>query len=141
MSDLRTYTDLNKLIGFIDRFNYLKLDGRVGVETFGFDRYLNQQFYHSIEWKKVRDQIIIRDNGCDMGLEGHEIFGVIYVHHMNPILLSDIVNAEDILMNPEYLISVSRDTHNAIHYGDIKMIEESIVERKPNDTCPWKKNN
>ena len=135
---MRTYTELSKLSSFKDRFNYLRLDGTVGEETFGFDRYMNQIFYKSREWAGVRRQVIIRDNGCDLGCEGYEIHGKILIHHMNPISLNDIRYRTDLLLNPDYLISTTLQTHNAMHYGDDSLLPELPVERTPNDTCPWK---
>lgn len=136
---IRTYTELMMLPTFEDRFNYLKLNGVVANETFGFDRYLNQRFYKSSEWKKIRQQIIIRDNGCDLGCKDHDIYGQIIIHHMNPILIEDIENNPEILLNPEYLISVSIETHNAIHYGLDNYTERNkIVERQPGDTKLWR---
>ncbi len=134
----RTYTELSKLRTFKDRFLYLKLDGIVSKETFGFDRYLNQRFYTSKEWKQLRNRIIVRDCGCDLGVEDMTIFGKILIHHMNPISTNDLVNATNFLLNPEYLICVSHDTHNAIHYGDESLLILDTQERKPNDTCPWR---
>ena len=137
---IRTYNELMLLPTFEERFEYLKLSGRVGEETFGFDRWLNQKFYRSAEWKHLRDQVIIRDNGCDLGVEGREIYGKILIHHMNPITIEDISNNPEEILNPEYLISVSLDTHNAIHYGDESIFNKySIEERCSNDTAPWKK--
>lgn len=138
MEDLRTYSEMIKLPTFETRFEYLNLKGNVGEETFGFDRWLNQNFYKSQEWRSIRDFVIIRDGGCDMAMEGYEIFGKIYVHHMNPITQSDLIHSTDFLMNPEYLVCVSHSTHNAIHYGDISLLITEPVERKPGDTCPWK---
>lgn len=135
---IRTYSELARLPTFEERFEYLKLSGEVGADTFGFDRYLNQIFYRSAEWKRVRDMVIIRDNGCDLGMEGNEIFGRVLIHHMNPVSIDDIKNRSQILLDPEYLISVSHRTHNAIHYGDTELITSKFVERRPNDTCPWK---
>lgn len=135
---MRTYTELSKLSSFKDRFNYLRLDGTVGEETFGFDRYMNQIFYKSREWADVRRQVIIRDNGRDLGCDGYEIHGKILIHHMNPISLNDIRYRTDLLLNPEYLISTVLQTHNAIHYGDESLLPELPVERTLNDTCPWK---
>lgn len=135
---MRTYTELISIPTYEDRFNYLKLDGGVGEETFGFDRWLNQKFYNSAEWKSIRDYVIVRDNGCDMAMEGYEIGGRIYVHHLNPISQSDLIHATDFLINPDYLVCVSHDTHNAIHYGDISLLVSDPVVRRPNDTCPWK---
>lgn len=135
---MRTYTQLIKLPTFEERFEYLKLDGTVGEDTFGFDRYLNQIFYRSPEWNRVRDEVIIRDNGCDLGIPGHEIYGRILIHHMNPIAVKDILDRADILLNPEYLISTVHRTHNAIHYGNINLLPKGPIVRTPNDTCPWK---
>lgn len=136
---IKTYSELAKLPTFKERFNYLKLDGRVGEETFGFDRYLNQMFYKSPEWLEVRDQVIIRDQGCDLGLEDRRIYGRILIHHMNPITKSDILDRSDLLLNPEYLITTVKATHDAIHYGNISSLGEDYVPRSRNDTCPWKK--
>lgn len=136
---IKTYSELAKLPTFKERFNYLKLDGRVGEETFGFDRYLNQMFYKSPEWLEVRDQVIIRDQGCDLGLEDRRIYGRILIHHMNPITKSDILDRSDLLLNPEYLITTVKATHDAIHYGNILSLGEDYVPRSRNDTCPWKK--
>ena len=134
----RTYSKLILLPTFKDRFEYLKLNGSVGADTFGFDRYINQQFYHSPDWKKVRDQVILRDNGCDLGIDGYYIRGKIYIHHMNPISARDLLFHSDLALDPEYLICVSQDTHNAIHYGDAEKLQREPVIRRPNDTCPWK---
>lgn len=134
----RTYSELCTLPTFKDRFEYLKLNGQVGSETFGFDRYLNQIFYRSQEWKSIRDEIIVRDNGCDLGIEGREIRGRIYIHHMNPIMVDDLLGRTDLLLNPEYLIATSYNTHQAIHYGDDGLIVPDPTERRPNDTCPWR---
>lgn len=134
---IRTYTTLTRLSSFIDRFNYLKLGGMVGKETFGFDRYLNQVFYRSKEWKSIRDFVIIRDNGFDLGVDGYSIVSNIIVHHINPISIEDITDKKDWILNPEYLICTSFNTHNAIHYGDENLLPK-IIERKPYDTCPWK---
>lgn len=139
MKKIRTYSELSKLTTFEDRYNYLRLDGFVGEETFGFDRYLNQLFYTSQKWRSIRDFVIIRDNGCDLGVEGYEIHGKIIIHHMNPITVSDIINETEYLLDPEFLISTTHNTHNAIHYGDEKLLITGPIERKPNDTCPWKK--
>ncbi len=136
---IRTYDELIKLKIFKERFGYLQLNGFVGDETFGADRYVNQKFYHSPEWQKIRDQVILRDNGCDLGLVGHEIFGKVFIHHMNPITLKDIEQQTEFLTTPKYLITVSFETHNAIHYGDEKLISSVPVERFANDTCPWRK--
>lgn len=135
---IRSYSELRELESFEDRYKYLQLSGSVGKDTFGFDRYLNQVFYRSQEWKSIRDKVIIRDNGCDLGIEGYEIHGRIYIHHMNPIMLKDIEQRTDLLLNPEYLISTTHSTHNAIHYGDESLLPLIPKERSANDTCPWK---
>ena len=137
---LKCYSELLQLTTFKERYEYLRLDGVVGEETFGFDRYLNQIFYNSQEWKDIRRKIIIRDNGCDLGVEGYEIHGKILIHHMNPINLSDIVHKTDELLNPDYLITTVLSTHNAIHYGDASLLPVLPIERRANDTCPWKRN-
>ena len=139
-TNIRTYSELIQLPTFEDRFNYLRLDGVVGKDTFGFDRYLNQQFYRSSEWRRVRDQVILRDCGCDLGIEGYEIPSRVLIHHMNPISIEDLQSMSDLLMNPEYLICVSHRTHNAIHYGDESVIATTPIERSQNDTCPWRHN-
>lgn len=135
---IRTYSELVTMPTFEERYEYLKLGGRVGEDTFGFDRYLNQIFYRSKEWKSVRDQVILRDNGCDLGIEGREIHGRILIHHMNPISKSDILERSDLLLNPEYLISTIKQTHDAIHYGDKNLLMKEPIERSRNDTCPWR---
>ena len=135
---IRTYSELILLPAFEERFKYLQLNGRVGDDTFGFDRYINQNFYRSAEWKRIRDLVIMRDNGCDLALEGYEIYGRILIHHMNPITVKDVELNTEYLMNPEYLICVTHNTHNAIHYGDEKLINKGPVVRTKNDTCPWK---
>lgn len=136
---IKRYSEISKLKTFKERFEYLKLDGEVGKSTFGFDRYLNQQFYRSREWRQLRNHIIVRDNGCDLGIEGTEIYGKIYIHHMNPVTISDLINNVDYIMDPESLISCSFDTHNAIHYGNFDLVNIQFIERKPNDTCLWRK--
>ena len=136
---IRCYSELITLPTYKERFNYLQLNGQVGQDTFGFDRYLNQNFYRSREWKRLRDQIILRDNGCDLGVEGYEIYGRVLIHHMNPITIRDIETMSDYLLNPEYLICTTHNTHNAIHYGDESLLCLGPIERKPNDTCPWKR--
>lgn len=137
---IRTYSELITLPTFEERFQYLKLNGSVGQDTFGFDRYLNQIFYKSKKWLSVRDQVIIRDNGCDLGVEGYEIHGRVLIHHMNPITLRDLEIESDFLLDPEYLISTVHNTHNAIHYGDENLLYKAPVERTRFDTCPWRKN-
>ena len=139
MTTIRTYSELCQLSTFEERFDYLRLNGSVGKDTFGFDRYLNQQFYRSREWKRIRDRVILRDNGCDLGVEGYEIRGRILIHHINPISVEDIHTMSDLLMNPEYLICTSHRTHNAIHYGDESLIITAPIERTQNDTCPWRR--
>ena len=136
---MRTYSELSKLKTFKERFEYLKLDGLIGEETFGWDRYLNQVFYKSPEWRSTRDKIIVRDNGRDLGVEGYDIFGKIIIHHMNPMSLGDLANRNPDIFNPEYLICVSHETHNAIHYGDVNQLNLGLIERTANDTCPWRK--
>ena len=139
MNTNRSYSELIALPTYQERFNYLKLAGRVGADTFGFDRYLNQHLYQrNPRWKKTRDKVIIRDNGCDLGIEGREIFGKIIVHHMNPITMDDILNDRDWIYDPEFLICTAHITHNAIHYGDERLLMLDPKERTPNDTCPWK---
>lgn len=136
---MKTYSELLKLLTFEERFRYLRLDGSVGEATFGFERYLNQRFYASTEWKRVRDRVILRDNGCDLAIQDRMIGGKIVIHHMNPVTRDDILTQSEALLNPEYLICVSLETHNAIHYGDENLlIPSTVVERRPNDTCPWK---
>ena len=137
---IRTYNELMLLPTFEERFEYLKLSGRVGEETFGFDRWLNQKFYRSVEWRHLRDQVIIRDNGCDLGVEGREIYGKILIHHMNPISKKDILERTDLLLNPMYLISVTKQTHDAIHYSDDSILMKDPIVRSRNDTCPWRHN-
>lgn len=136
--NIRQYSELSTFQTFEERFQYLKLDGIVGEETFGFDRYINQRFYKSQQWKNVRDFVIIRDNGCDLGVEGFEIHGRIIIHHINPISMDDILNESSYLLDPEFLICVTHNTHAAIHYSDENLLIKGPVERRPNDTCPWK---
>lgn len=135
---IRTYSELVSFDSFEERYKYLKLDGVVGNETFGHERLINQMFYSSKEWKAIRDFVIFRDNGCDLAVSGYDIHGKIYIHHMNPISIADILARSDFLLNPEYLISTTFTTHNGIHYGDLNQAINSLAERKPNDTCPWK---
>lgn len=138
MATIKTYSELIKLATFQERFDYLKLNGAVSQSTFGSERYLNQMFYTSDEWKRLRRKIILRDEGCDLGLEGFDIHSKIIIHHMNPISEEDILQHSQYLLNPEYLICVSHRTHNAIHYGDKRQVAYQPIERKPNDTCPWR---
>lgn len=133
----KSYTELSKLKTFEERFNYLKLDGKVGSETFGYDRYLNQIFYKSQKWKQARDKVIIRDNGCDLGIDGYQINDKIIIHHMNPISLEELESGSNEIYDPEYLICVSDTTHNAIHFGNDNILEKTIIERKPGDTKLW----
>lgn len=135
---MRTYSELIKLPTFEERFAYLRLDGEVGATTFGSDRYLNQLFYRSAEWRKVRDFVIVRDNACDLAVEGYDIAGLILIHHMNPISVEDILLHSAFLIDPEFLICTSNPTHNAIHYGSEALLPRGPVERIQNDTCPWK---
>ena len=134
----KTYSELIRLEKYMDRYQYLMLSGRVGQETFGYERFLNQSLYKSYEWRSVRDEVIVRDHGCDLGMEGYEIYGSIIVHHMNPITMDDIQNRNEDIFNPEYLVSTSFSTHNAIHYGDEGLLITEPIIRTKNDTCPWK---
>lgn len=138
MTTIRTYSELIKLPTLIERYNYLQLGGTVGAATFGFDRIFNQMFYRSDEWKDIRHEVIVRDKGCDLGLEDYEISGSIYIHHMNPIKLADIKCNIEKLLDPEYLISSSFNTHNAIHYGNKNKLPKPLIERSMHDTCPWR---
>lgn len=137
---IRTYSELIRISDFKGRFRYLQLYGKVGLDTFGFDRVFNQKFYRSKEWRQIRDKIIVRDLGCDLGIEGYEIIRQpIVIHHMNPISLKDIEDSTDFLLNPEYLICTTDRTHKAIHYGDESLLMLPFTERSRNDTCPWKR--
>ena len=139
MTNIKTYSELVTFPTFKERFKYLQLsDGHVGEDTFGYDRYLNQQFYKTREWRNLRDSLIVRDNGCDLGVDGYEIYGRIIIHHLNPISKNDIIYRTDFLTNPEYLICTTHNTHNAIHYGDENLLAKGPVERTANDTCPWR---
>lgn len=139
--NIKTYSELIRLPTFEERYQYLRLTGQVGRETFGFDRYLNQVFYQrSQKWKRARDHVIIRDNGCDLAMEGHEIYERIIVHHMNPITLEDLERESEFLLDPEFLICTIHNTHNAIHYGDASLLTSMPVTRSRNDTCPWRRN-
>lgn len=136
---IRTYSELIKLPTFKERFEYLKLGGVIGEETFGFDRYLNQMFYKSREWKKLRNDIIVRDNGCDLAMPDREIIDqTILIHHMNPITKEDILNMTEFVLNPEYLICTILNTHNAIHYGNSDLLYQEPIVRYKNDMCPWR---
>lgn len=135
----KCYTELSKLTTFNERFNYLKLDGIVGEETFGYDRILNQLLYKSKKWRKVRDEVLIRDNGGDLGLEDYPINGRAIIHHMNPITVEDVLNNKPEIFDPEYLITVSNSTHNAIHFSNENNLQKDPIERTQNDTCLWRK--
>lgn len=140
LMNIRTYSELITLPTFEERYEYLRLGGIVGKETFGFDRYINQSFYKSKEWLAIRDKVIIRDNGCDLAMEDREIHGRILIHHMNPITKEDILNRSEFLLDPEYLICTIKNTHDAIHYGDRSLLITAPIERSKNDTCPWRHN-
>lgn len=135
----KSYSELIRLPTFLERYRYLKIGGRIGEDTFGYDRYLNQTLYRSVEWKRFRREIIVRDEGCDLGCEGYEIYRNILVHHINPITIDDVLNRDLKIFDPENVICVSHNTHNAIHYGGENLLITEPVIRKPNDTCPWKK--
>jgi hypothetical protein len=137
MTKIRSYRELRRLETFFDRFEYLSLKGTVGQDTFGFDRWINQRFYRSYEWKRARNHVIVRDNGCDLGIEGHEIYTDLLVHHMNPISMQDIQHGEGWILDPNYLITTSLQTHNAIHYGDVSLLPRGPIERQPGDTKLW----
>lgn len=136
---IKTYSEAILIPNFLDRFEYLKLDGIVGVATFGYDRYLNQTLYRSVEWKRFRNEIILRDNGCDLGCEGYEIYGKVLIHHLNPITMEDIIHRDPCIFDPENVICTTLDTHNAIHYGDASLLVTEPIERTRFDTCPWKR--
>jgi len=138
MSMIRTYSKLKRLKTFRERYKYLRLFGRVGVDTFGYDRYLNQLLYKSKRWRATRDVVIIRDGGCDLGIDDYEIKGIIYIHHMNPITAEDIELDRDEIYDPEFLITTSFNTHGAIHYGDESLLPQLPIVRRQNDTCPWR---
>jgi hypothetical protein len=134
---LRSYSELVQIPIFIDRYNYLREHGEVGIETFGHSRWLNQAFYRSAEWRQVRQEVIARDRGCDLGLEGYEVVGAPYIHHMNPIRLQDVRGHDEAILNPEFLITVSLLTHNAIHYGSAAQLPTRFVPRQSGDTKLW----
>lgn len=138
MSNIKTYSELIELPTFLERYNYLKIGGQVGVETFGYDRYLNQVLYRSNEWKDFRRDMIVRDHGCDLAHDEYEIYGKILVHHIDPITVDDVIRRHPKIFDPENVISTSLNTHNAIHYGDETLLVLGPIERRPNDTCPWK---
>lgn len=137
MSKIRTYSELSRLESFEERYQYLKLTGIVGETTFGFDRWVNQNFYRSWEWKAARDRVIVRDNGCDLGVPGYEIHANLLIHHMNPISMKDIEHGEEWILDPNFLITTSRQTHNAIHYGDETLLPRGPITRKSGDTTLW----
>jgi len=134
---IRTYSEMIRFDMFEDRFEYLKLEGVVGRSTFGFDREVNQRFYRSREWKSIRDFVIVRDNGCDLGVPGYEIHTNLLIHHVNPISIDDLVGGLHWILDPEYLVTTSHDTHNAIHYGDSSLLPKQWVPRQPGDTKLW----
>jgi hypothetical protein len=137
MSKLRTYAELFQLETFEERFEYLKLGGQVGESTFGWDRWINQRFYHSAEWRNIRSIVIIRDGSRDLGIPGYEISSGLLIHHMNPFSLEELQHDAEALLNPNYLITTSKQTHNAIHYGDKSLLPRGPIERKPRDTTLW----
>lgn len=137
MTKIRSYSELRRLETFDERFDYLKLDGEVGRATFGFDRYLNQQFYTSYEWKNIRQKVIMRDNGCDLGIFGYEIGNGLLIHHMNPMTADDIIHGESWMLDPEFLITTTQNTHNGIHYGSKKNLPKVVISRNPKDTKLW----
>lgn len=134
----KSYSELITLNSFIERYEYLRIGGKIGEETFGYERFVNQELYHSGRWKKFRDKIIVRDNGCDLAVFGHDIFGLIFVHHINPVTIDDVINLRSCVFDPENAISTQLSTHNAIHYGDKNLLITAPVERTKNDTCLWK---
>lgn len=134
----KKYSELIRLTTFMDRYQYLRLDGRVGIETFGYDRYLNQILYHTPEWRRFRRDIIIRDKACDLGCDGYELYDKILIHHINPITVDDVLNRDPKIFDPNNVISTSLNTHNAIHYGDERLLVSEPIVRTKNDTCPWK---
>lgn len=136
---IKTYSELITIPTFEERYRYLRLGGQVGAETFGFDRWLNQKFYKDPEWLAVRNHVIIRDNGCDLGIPGREIHSRILIHHMNPITKDDILRRSKYLLDPEYLICTIKNTHDAIHYGDESLLIPDPIVRSRNDTCPWRR--
>lgn len=137
MTRIRKYSELRRLKTFEERFEYLQLFGEVGEKTFGFDRYINQQFYRSTEWRRARRDIIARDLGCDLGMEGYELHDKIIIHHMNPMRLADLVDFDPKVLDPEFLISTSHETHNAVHYGDKSLLRKPYEPRRPGDTKLW----
>lgn len=137
MTRIRSYSELRRIHTFEERFEYLSLGGEVGATTFGFDRWINQRFYRSREWRMIRDEVIVRDHGCDLGIVGHDLHTDLLVHHMNPMTSEDIENRDGWILDSEYLITTSHRTHNAIHYGDRSLLPQPLVERRPGDTNLW----
>lgn len=135
----KSYSELIRLPTYLERFRYLQINGAVGAETFGYDRYLNQILYRTVEWKRFRRDIILRDNGCDLACDDYEIFGRILVHHINPITVDDVLNRDPKIFDPNNVITTTLDTHNAIHYGDERLLVMDPIVRTKNDTCPWRK--
>ena len=135
----KTYSELIQIPTFEDRYAYLRLGGRVGEETFGFERNLNQSFYRSYEWRKVRREVIARDAGCDLAMPGFQIYNNIIIHHIVPITIEDLEDGTDLILDPNNLVCVSEKTHNAIHFGDKSLLPQTPIERRPGDTCPWKR--
>lgn len=134
---IRTYSELSRLETIEDRYKYLKLSGEVAEQTFGLERYINQRFYRSTQWKQIRNHIIVRDNGCDLGVDGYEVYGQLTIHHMNPMTVADIRDGNSAILDPEYLIAVAHQTHNAIHYGDERQLPRPPVSRRAGDTKLW----
>jgi hypothetical protein len=141
MTSVRTYSELSQYSTLEDRFRYLSLAGQVGAATFGHDRWLNQRFYRSAEWRRIRDYVIVRDDACDLGVPGYDIHDRVIIHHMNPMVAADIVHANEDLVDPEFLITTTHATHNAIHYGDESLLPRQIVPRGPGDTQLWSRRN
>lgn len=135
---IRTYSELIAIPTFEERFEYLRLKGSVGKDTFGYDRYLNQVLYRSPEWKRLRNQIIIRDGGCDLACDGYDIYGKVLIHHLNPITVEDVLARSRKVFDPDNLVCISHNTHNAIHYGDVDLLATGPIIRTKNDTCPWR---
>ena len=135
---IRTYSELITIPTFEERFEYLQLKGSVGKDTFGYDRYLNQVLYRSPEWKRLRNQIIIRDGGCDLACDGYDIYDKVLIHHLNPITVEDVLTRSRKVFDPDNLVCVSHSTHNAIHYGDVDLLITGPIIRTKNDTCPWR---
>lgn len=138
MTSIKTYSELRRFDTFEDRFDYLNLVGVVGKSTFGFERHLNQKFYRSAQWRNIRDHVIARDKGMDLGIDGYEIYDRPIIHHMNPMTSQDLIHGNQDVLDPEFLITVTHNTHNAIHYGDRSLLPQPLLERRPNDTIPWR---